>query len=176
MLRAQVHTVWMIEMGITSDMISWYIDADLYCNFVNAMFWFLLLILRHWTLKKCQVVITVQLHFKNPLEMQVLLKALPVKSATLEVDWRKQQQNTGIVWFLSPKLHAVALCCLKITRLILAVCQFSQPLEGKHTFCWFCGTNTTRKEEGGKQDVSKNGNEAKIKWQRTEMTNNYHAY
>lgn len=79
----------------------------------------------------------------------------PVESSALEVDGGQEQQHACVIRLLPPQLHAVALSCLKIPWLILPVRQLSQPLEGKHTFCWFWSTNIS--QGGGKRHVRGDG-------------------
>lgn len=73
----------------------------------------------------------------------------PVESSALEVDGGQEQQHACVIRLLPPQLHAVALSRLKVPWLILSVRQLSQPLEGKHTFCWFWSTNTAQGGRGG---------------------------
>lgn len=49
-----------------------------------------------------------------------------VETATLEVYGGEEQQYAGVVGLLPPQLHAVSLCILVVTSLVLAVCQLQQ--------------------------------------------------
>lgn len=76
-------------------------------------------------------------------------QASPVKSSALEVNGGQEEQHACVIRLLPPQLHTMTLGGLKVAWLILPVCEFSQPLEGKHTFGRFWSTITAQGRGGG---------------------------
>lgn len=55
---------------------------------------------------------------------------LLLKSSALEVNGAEEEEDTGVGRVLSPQLHTMSFGALVVTRLVLAVRQFCQTLEG----------------------------------------------
>ena len=58
---------------------------------------------------------------------------LLLKSSTLEVYRAEEQQDAGVLWFMSPQLHAVLLGTLIVAGLVFTVGKLGKPCQTQHS-------------------------------------------